>query len=642
MANATMMSGTPNTSTTIHGFRIYIHFTYEATDVPGQTKVSWSANTGYQVANPNYPATSTKAHARYSLSIACDSNVSGDSIISGSTTPSYDSGSTYLTFKSYIGIGSGSFVVQHNYLGAASVYVSGSFGIGGYNSSAGITLTLPTNVPNSATFSHGTSFYDTDKIAITYTNNVGADLTKIEVGLKDSNRNEIIALTAAATKPSSGNITSGTYNFDISSGLTKLYSLMPTANSLNVYLSIARTFSDGTVYTTNPIITITLKNPQPTLSLTVQDTNTTITNLTGNNQKFVLGYSNAKVTFNYSLKKSATLSSLQLTNASQSVLLSANGTISPIKDGYVKGVVVDSRGNFAEAEKTLTTVAYVKPEIKITSVEMVNDTTLKINTNTSGFYSSFGSKTNNFTIKYRWKVEGGSYSSWTSSGVANKTSSAAFASNFNFTTSNARLNHYIQVQVIDLLETVTSAEFLYSTGNVPTMFVKDSNNTLYELGFVKGTVPGASAYQLAKAAGFTGTEAQFIKQLLNPQAFPIGAIYTTFDTTEPGSLFGGTWTRLDQGAFIRGAANNQTTAVDNTVTGEATHTLSYNEMPNHLHQFPYYQSNNGYSGIWYIRQRSAYAYYSTKPNYWTVSTGGGQAHENMPPYYSAYVWQRVG
>lgn len=61
--------------------------------------------------------------------------------------------------------------------------------------------------------------------------------------------------------------------------------------------------------------------------------------------------------------------------------------------------------------------------------------------------------------------------------------------------------------------------------------------------------------------------------LLN--AYPVGAIYASANSTSPASLFGGSWTQITNAA-LRGS-----TWVG--YGGSDTHILSVNEMPSHSH-----------------------------------------------------------
>lgn len=58
--------------------------------------------------------------------------------------------------------------------------------------------------------------------------------------------------------------------------------------------------------------------------------------------------------------------------------------------------------------------------------------------------------------------------------------------------------------------------------------------------------------------------------------YPVGSIYHSMDATSPASSIGGTWTRLN--TFLYGSTTAKNTG------GEATHTLTINEMPKHNHR----------------------------------------------------------
>ena len=64
--------------------------------------------------------------------------------------------------------------------------------------------------------------------------------------------------------------------------------------------------------------------------------------------------------------------------------------------------------------------------------------------------------------------------------------------------------------------------------------------------------------------------------------------------------------------------------------GEATHKLTVTEMPSHKHQLYNYTSAGYYNS-------SGYAVSGSKSNFSdgiVGATGGGAAHNNMPPYYA--------
>lgn len=129
------------------------------------------------------------------------------------------------------------------------------------------------------------------------------------------------------------------------------------------------------------------------------------------------------------------------------------------------------------------------------------------------------------------------------------------------------------------------------------------------------------------------------------QAYPVGAVYISANSTSPASLFGGTWERLKD-RFLLGAGDSY--AAGGT-GGEAEHTLISNEIPAHYHN----SYLLGFSGTvdapayYAVFNKTAYTYNygATTPNTidvaTTISAGGNQPHNNMPPYLAVYMWKRV-
>lgn len=180
-------------------------------------------------------------------------------------------------------------------------------------------------------------------------------------------------------------------------------------------------------------------------------------------------------------------------------------------------------------------------------------------------------------------------------------------------------------------------------------------------------------------------------------AYPVGSIYLSVNSTSPTTLFGGTWVQLKD-KFMLTAGD---TYVAGTTGGEATHTLSVNEMPSHTHtQNAHTHTQNAHThvqnkhrhaadtpDVWGVTPRFVvagdsvgndtvsnisgtgysiphvsdqtpgfggmkYTDYTTVTNQETTATnqpttatnqytGGGQAHNNMPPYLVVYAWKRT-
>ena len=178
-------------------------------------------------------------------------------------------------------------------------------------------------------------------------------------------------------------------------------------------------------------------------------------------------------------------------------------------------------------------------------------------------------------------------------------------------------------------------------------------------------------------------------------AYPIGSIYMSVNATSPATLFGGTWEALDQGRVLIGAGTSHPAGEEG---GEETHKLTSSEMPSHGHSLSVSGSTtsagshshsrgdmniSGYINNALMDVATASGAFSisgtgdaygggqgaanlkkdaklTASNSWTGTTssagshshtvsvsgsigsaGGGEAHNNMQPYLSVYMWKRT-
>ena len=162
--------------------------------------------------------------------------------------------------------------------------------------------------------------------------------------------------------------------------------------------------------------------------------------------------------------------------------------------------------------------------------------------------------------------------------------------------------------------------------------------------------------------------------------YPIGSIYLSVNSTNPSTLFGGTWEAI-QDKFLLSAGTIYSAG---TTGGEATHTLTTEEMPIHKHDnyisvtgsqtshnhsllsgsgkttnaaglgYSYCYAvggpDNDSSSRWYQnstpKEGTAIVSSSTPAVNITSSisnenAGSGQAHNNMPPYLTVYMWKRI-
>ncbi len=118
--------------------------------------------------------------------------------------------------------------------------------------------------------------------------------------------------------------------------------------------------------------------------------------------------------------------------------------------------------------------------------------------------------------------------------------------------------------------------------------------------------------------------------------YPVGSIYLSVNSTNPGTIFGGSWEQIKD-RFLLACGNSYS---NGSTGGESTHKLTINEMPSHNHGFQsgrwFWAESAGGGEIINSQSETSYAFKRGTDN-----TGGSQAHNNMPPYLAVYVWKRV-
>lgn len=137
--------------------------------------------------------------------------------------------------------------------------------------------------------------------------------------------------------------------------------------------------------------------------------------------------------------------------------------------------------------------------------------------------------------------------------------------------------------------------------------------------------------------------------------YPVGSIVIRYDHTSPASLYGGTWTRVihtstGAGAFLYGCT---AAGVIGEEGGEAAVTLTNSELPALSGSFRARGWNSAFSllsnttGVFSERDTAGTTFSaansSAEVGYRTItmSFGGDQAHNNIPPFVKVSIWRRT-
>jgi hypothetical protein len=133
--------------------------------------------------------------------------------------------------------------------------------------------------------------------------------------------------------------------------------------------------------------------------------------------------------------------------------------------------------------------------------------------------------------------------------------------------------------------------------------------------------------------------------LMQKRSYPVGELLTTRRAGNPSSWLGfGTWERYGQGRVLVGydAGDSSFNALDLT-GGAKTHVLTEGEIPAHRHRLATNSGDLvtadraiGAVGSVTVAASGTYPRSGT-----TTSVGGGQAHNNLQPYITIFMWKRT-
>lgn len=194
----------------------------------------------------------------------------------------------------------------------------------------------------------------------------------------------------------------------------------------------------------------------PTLAPTIVDTNSTTIALTGNSEKLVAYYSNAKYAMNATANGGATITSLAASN-SGTTYTEETGVFTNIIDNIFQFAVVDSRNYYTKVVYQPAFVSYIKLTNNTSISNPTSSGSVDVEVRGNVFTGSFGLVSNAVTVKYRYKVKGtSSYGSWNT--ITATTSGNQYSATATITGLNYQSTYVLQTQVADKLSVVTSEE----------------------------------------------------------------------------------------------------------------------------------------------------------------------------------------
>lgn len=376
---------------------------------------------------------------------------------------------------------------------------------------------------------------------------------------------------------------------------------------------------------------------------------------------WVQGYSKAKALFDstkIACKQGASIAKYAVTYLGKTVEESPyrTDTISATS-ATVRCAVTDSRGLTAWEDVTVELESYAPPMLVGAALYRADGEGAAADSGThiaglaTAKFTSIGGR-NTATIKGYWKSVGGSYGEGVTlpfGAVGLVTGDVEIAADRSYTA---------KIVVTDSLGNSTEFE-----ENIPTEQVAFH---LKEGG--KGAAFGKAAEQdelldVAWDARFRENvqvdgALQVGGKTLLDMVYPVGSIYLSVSGTDPQTLFGGTWARLEDVFLLAAGAKHPA----GSTGGEEAHTITEGEMPshgNHLMQGRMYQelaenasNDSSYRSNTLYLGKNVFASTGNINRGWKdwnggemypagTLKGGGNPHNNMPPYLAVYTWKRT-
>lgn len=493
----------------------------------------------------------------------------------------------------------------------------GSITASGSTASGSITLD---RIARNATIVTANDFTDETNLALTYSN-PSSFSCDVSIEFEGGSITRADAISGA----------SGSYTMQLTdSERTALRNASKKSQALKVTYVLETTI-DGTAYYSRADRKMNIVDAAPELgAVSYEDANAATVAVTGDKSRIVQNHSTLAVKVpTATAKKGATIASYTVAFGGVSKTVKSSGTVSlgAVDVSYSQALTVtatDSRGFTASKSVQVTVDDYSAPTAVIDLHRLNNfEPTTYITANAR--YSYLNSK-NAVTIAAKFKkVSDSSYGT-----------PIELADSIQSTVTCDRDSAYdFVVTIADRLE---STDYNLTLGKgIPSFFIDTQKSSVG----VNCLPSQSDVLQLGDSAWLTAQG-----------AYPVGAIYLSVTDVDPAALFGGTWERISQGRFLIGAGANAANTTDywgsyaagaenfpsGEMGGEVTHTLTVDEMPSHTHPEGLELSN---TKAWGLTGTGEGANAVVDQGTTTSATGGGKAHNNMPPYLVVYMWKRV-
>lgn len=405
----------------------------------------------------------------------------------------------------------------------------------------------------------------------------------------------------------------GSYTMQLTdSERTTLRNASKNSPTLKVTYALKTTI-DGTAYYSRAERKMNVVDAAPELgAVSYEDANAATVAVTGDKSRIVQNHSTLAVKVpTATAKKGATITGYTIAFGGVTKTVKAAGAVSlgPVDVSHSQALTVtatDSRGFTASQSVQVTVYDYSAPTAVIDLHRLNNFEPTTYLTVYPRYSHVNGKNSATITAKFK-KVSDSSYGT-----------PVTLADSVQSTLACDRDSaHDFVVTIADKLE---STDYNLTLGKgIPSFFIDTEKSSIG----VNCLPSQSDVLQLGDSAWLTAQG-----------AYPVGAIYLSVSEVNPAALFGGTWERIG-GRFLLGA---DSTYAAGSTGGEASHTLTADEMLRHSHEIDNLDASGNATPYMTVQAQEKKGYGG---NIQTMFAGGGKAYNNLPPYLAVYMWQRV-
>ena len=367
---------------------------------------------------------------------------------------------TSQKFPAAKGSVSGSLKVYHSDNGSKSITVSLTTAIYTPTTSTKSGTWALDKIDRYASITSAPDFNNTNNPKITYKNILGNGVASLQACIADSNAKNIVNYRDIPK-------TASEYTFNLTEAeRNALIKAVPNNQKYVKVRFYIKTTINSVEYRNYVEKTFTLINGEPTFSnISITDNNSAATELTGDANKLIKYFSNAKISFTASPKYGASIKSYKVVCGDKSIT-SNSGTINAIESGKFTITATDSRGFTTTQTVSKTIVEYVKLTNAL-DVEITNPAQGTINYTISGdqFNGSFGAVNNQIIRKIKYREVG----------TTNWTETSALTSNTGSLTLNYTKSWEIKSIVSDKIYTTPIESKVYQIVFEPSFYWDKDN-----------------------------------------------------------------------------------------------------------------------------------------------------------------------